>query len=407
MRLRFGAIVPVLTLAAATTASPARAQQLVVPQAASLPRLDANNKDVGKRPLALNPEGISLQDCRDDIRLRISYTATGFVANDRIEVWAARTGQDCGQVTQRSGATQRCWKVVADRLPRAVDELIVPVRAIIADDFSQTGTPVTPSADICGKIDLATFQLQILFLRPSSGENAVTKVDVSIKADTVGPPALSGVRTLPGDTRLRVTWDSLGEGGVTDQTGVRVYCVPAGGSGEGGTTTRTETVCDDAGTDDADLDGGAPEASCREVTVEVPAASGDCTAAAFTPQDGGSITPDNDFNAKYLCGEIAGNFGSSALAQTVGGQPLVNGTRYAVAVAATDSFSNVGTLSAPVCAVPEETTDFFRDYKRSGGGATGCATTPSELPAGTFAIAGVSFALVVSRLRRRARGRSR
>lgn len=48
MRFRFGVILPVLTVVAATTATPARAQQLVVPQAASLPRLDSNNKDVGR-----------------------------------------------------------------------------------------------------------------------------------------------------------------------------------------------------------------------------------------------------------------------------------------------------------------------------------------------------------------------
>ncbi|MCA9587359.1 MAG: hypothetical protein KC657_18660 [Myxococcales bacterium] len=389
-------------------------QQLNVPLIASLPRFDANGASVKKRALALNPEGISLQDCRDDIRVELQITASGFVANDRVEFWASRSGQDCGAVVQRSGATQQCWKVLPDVVALQQSFSVrVPLRAVIADDKTQGGAPVTPTADICGKIDAATFQLQLLYIKTSSPD-AVSKVPIDIKVDTVGPQALSGVRVLPGDTRLRVSWAAVGEGGVTDQTGVKVYCVPVGQpivERDGGfVTTTTRTVCDDASvvdTSDADADGGVSDvdAGCREVTEEVPVDDAPCSAPEFTPADGGTIVPDNAFAEQFLCGEIAGTQGSSIVATSFRGGPLVNGQRYAVAVAATDSFTNVGSLSAPLCVVPEETTDFFRDYNRAGGKATGCSSTSSEAPAGSIALGGLSLAIVTSLARRRARRR--
>jgi hypothetical protein len=386
----------------------AHGQQLNVPLIKSLPRFDASGASVQKRALALNPEGISLQDCRDDIRVELQITAAGFVANDRVEFWASRSGQDCGAVVQRSGATQQCWKVIPDIVALQQSFSVrVPLRAVIADDKTQGGAPVTPTADICGKIDAATFQLQLLYIKTSSPD-AVSKVPIDIKVDTVGPQALSGVRVLPGDTRLRVSWSAVGEGGVTDQTGVKVYCVPVGQpiveTDAGFVTTTTRIVCDDASAaepSDADADASDVDAGCREVTEEVPLDDAPCTAPEFTPADGGTIVPDSAFAAQFLCGEIAGTQGSSIVATSFRGGPLVNGQRYAVAVAATDSFTNVGALSPPLCVVPEETTDFFRDYNRAGGKATGCSSTSSEAPAGSLALAGLSIAIVTSLTRRR------
>jgi hypothetical protein len=73
---------------------------------------------------------------------------------------------------------------------------------------------------------------------------------------------------------------------------------------------------------------------------------------------------------------------------------------YAVAVAATDAFGNVGPLSTPICEYPEETTDFWKKYREAGGNAGGgCATAGS--PIGSVSVlTGLTIA-VLSMARRR------
>ena len=56
---------------------------------------------------------------------------------------------------------------------------------------------------------------------------------------------------------------------------------------------------------------------------------------------------------------------------SVAGKPLVNGTHYAVAVAGTDAYGNVGKLSTVICEFPEQTSDFWNAYKNAGGESGG------------------------------------
>jgi hypothetical protein len=84
-------------------------------------------------------------------------------------------------------------------------------------------------------------------------------------------------------------------------------------------------------------------------------------------------------------------------ATSVQGNPLANGTSYAVAVAGTDAYGNVGPLSDPICETPEVTTDFWDKYKNEGGAGGGCATagsTEAGAPAASFAF--MAFAALVA-----------
>ena len=163
----------------------------------------------------------------------------------------------------------------------------------------------------------------------------------------------------------------------------------------------------DAGFDaDAAIDGGTVEV-CEDAgtTPDAPPAA-ECSSANFKKEDGSPIFPTADFDAKYKCGEVTGNTGSSAIAQRIGNAPLTNGTRYAIAVAATDRFGNVGLLSDVVCETPELTTDFWDEYRKAGGSAGGCAIGGSEIPVGSMTAMIVGAALAVSAVRRRMTNRS-
>jgi hypothetical protein len=216
-----------------------------------------------------------------------------------------------------------------------------------------------------------------------------------------------------------VTWDNIsGEGGVSALTGVQVYCDPAVPSGT--TTVQVDASCTevpnvpDADVDadvDADIEAGLDDAGTTTVctdggteTVPGPACFSPNFASTNTTDGGsGQIIPDANFNAQYLCGSITGNTGSTVIASSLRGQPLANGTTYAVSVAGTDAYGNVGALSAPICEFPEQTNDFFENYRRAGGQAGGgfCSTTGPGMASGTFATFGIVIAAVLSSLRRR------
>jgi hypothetical protein len=124
--------------------------------------------------------------------------------------------------------------------------------------------------------------------------------------------------------------------------------------------------------------------------------------------NGKNIVPDAVFAGKYECGGFDQTTGNTIVVSGVAGKPLVNGKTYAVSVAALDSFGNVGELASPICQFPEETTDFWRNYRNAGGGAGGgyCSVREPGGPAGTFALGAValffggSLARRVRRLRR-------
>jgi hypothetical protein len=381
----------------------ARAQTMSIYQEKSLPRENAEGKDVTKRPQQLNPEGINLQDCRDDLRIRIPMLIAGFAVNDTIEIWASDQGTKCSDPVQRTSSTALCYKLDGLAQLSTNPTFRIPVKSIIRGRAAEDQL----DADGCRRLNSGTVTLQFLYFKGAPTGTPAQEHELPLKVDTQGPNALTGLRVLPGNTRLTVSWNAVGEGGVADMTGVRAFCVPNPSASGGG---ATQTVCDPV--DEAGDEGGALDASCREVVVggeggTIPDQTGiastgtACSAAEFLGEDGKPRVPDKDFASKYQCGSINTLTGSSLGAESVGGQPLANGTTYAVTAAAVDSFDNIGELSTVVCQWPEPTSDFWREYRGAGGNAGGCSETGVGAPIGSFAAIGIAGALALSALRRR------
>lgn len=394
--------------------TPAFAQATInVANEKSLPRLDKNGNQIAKRPLTLNPEAVNYQDCLDEQQIQFTLIMTGFEANAVIQVWAANAGVDCAQQINRASANQLCWQVAPNvPLTQQVD-VKVPVRNIMsgASPFQANKTDNTVNA--CGKVDLTNLVVQFLYFSPGNTAAAASKKEVPIVVDTVGPNPPTGLKALPGDTRIQVSWDNIsGEGGVSALTGVSAYCDPAQSAAP--TTVTVDGSCtlvpNEASTStDAEVDGEAgteEDAGFTEVCTDggtQTVAGSDCSSPNFVNADGTPVVPSAEFNAKYQCGSITGNAGTTVVATEVGGVPLTNGTRYAVAVAATDAYGNVGRLSSPVCEMPEQTNDFWGGYRAAGGQAGGgfCATSGPGSPAGSLAALGMVVAAAVSMLRRK------
>lgn len=402
--------------------SPARAQAAIaVANEASLPRVDTKGAQIQKRDRNLNPEAVNFQDCKDDQRIRFTLQMSGFVADAIIQVYAANSGVDCGVNTNRSGAAQQCWQVSENVPLQALVNVDIPVRKIMSGVSPFTAIAPDSSENACGKVNLATLAVQFLYFAPGNQNAPTSKKDVSVTVDTVGPRPPTGLKTKPGSGRVFISWDNIsGEGGVTSLTAVRAYCTPSAATGAKTTTidascTLVPREASAVDASDPDAEAGVEDAGFDEVctdggtTVEE---GSECSAPPFEAEmsgEGGTggFVPDREFSDKYLCGESVGATGTTVQADGIAGVPLENLKSYAIAVAATDQFGNVGILSDVLCETPEQTTDFWEGYRSSGGQAGGgfCATTAVGLPAGSAAALAIVCALAVSSLRRRTKDR--
>jgi hypothetical protein len=416
-----------LVLAISLFARPASAQvagagaTITVVNEASLVRTDANGNTIQKRPLTLNPEAVNFQDCVDNQNILFTLQETGFEANAQIQQWASNGG-DCTQQTARSGGVQTCWQLGSNIALQPTVTVSIPVRKIMSGAIPNSPTAPNDSASVCGTVDLSTISVQFLYFSPGQPATAASNQTVSVIVDTVGPDPPTGLSALPGNTRIAVSWNNISGGaavddagsqstggtggGLTALTGVNVFCDPAQG---GATPTPGTPVCTtvpnvvDAG---PDADASTEDAGTTQVCTDggSPTSSSECGSVNLSTSDGGKIQPTTDFINKFGCGSITGNTGNQVVAGSVGGQPLVNGTRYAVAVAATDAYGNLGPLSDVVCETPAPTTDFWNTYKQDGGDAGGgCAVGPADLPLGTLSVLATIAALGASSLRRRRR----
>ena len=380
----------------------------------SLPRLDSNLNSVEKRNPSLNPEGVNLQDCRDNQYISFPLTITG-TGNLIGEIWATDTGAACSDPVQRNSTAAQCYKIPSARFIITPTQTVnINVKEMIKGIGDQSAVT---DASGCRQINLSTIDVWFLAL---SGSTASAQLDVPIRVSTLGPQPLSGVRALPGDTRISIAWDAVGEGGAADVIGVVAYC-DADPQPVGATDGGTADVCTTA---DADPDADAsetPEPTCTTTSTSGTAA-GDpipapgaidsngkaCATSAFTPASGKKLIPDRAFNDKYQCGSVTGT-GNTVVAAKVADKDLVNGKTYAVAVAATDSFGNIGELSAPICQFPEATSDFWRDYRNGGGQSGGgfCSIDGPGIPAGSFSLLMVGVVVGLSSLRRARRSARR
>lgn len=421
MRLLAAAVAVIASVLLYVT--PARAQiSITVANEASLPRLDTKGAQIQKRDRNLNPEAVNFQDCKDDQRIRFTLQMAGFVADAVIQVWAANGGVDCGVNTNRSGAAQQCWPVSENVPLQQLVNVDIPVRRIMSGVSPFTALAPNATEAACGQVNLANISVQFLYFAPGNLNAPASKKDVAVTVDTVGPRPPTGLKTSPGNGRLFITWDNIsGEGGVTALTAVRAYCTQATVTAP--TTTTTDASCtlvprEAAAVDasDPDAEAGVEDAGFDEICTDggsTTTGGDECAAPPFESGgtagvDGGTagIVPDKTFNDQYLCGESVGATGTTARADGVGGKPLVNGTVYAVAVAGTDQFGNVGVLSDVLCEKPEETTDFWEGYRSAGGQAGGgCAAAAVSVPTGSLVGFGLVCAVALSSLRRRMKDR--
>jgi hypothetical protein len=106
---------------------------------------------------------------------------------------------------------------------------------------------------------------------------------------------------------------------------------------------------------------------------------------------GGADVPGTEFR----CGT------AQQTSRTANATGLVNGVPYNVAVAAFDTFDNIGPLSEPTCKAPQPVTGFYKAYRDSGGRGGGgfCSFSPRREPMPLVILLGLASCLVLRRRR--------
>ncbi|MEZ4220730.1 MAG: hypothetical protein R3B13_07345 [Polyangiaceae bacterium] len=348
---------------------------------------------------------INYDDCIKNDIFSWTVTLSGF-SGTILEVWVGQ-GADCTDSKVRSDG--QCWKVYSDSSPGG--GVTETVKVAVRDVVSQTG-PATGTAADCERTDYPTAGQKVtLYFMLIDGDTVKTHVTFDdVKIDLVGPPAPSGVSAGIGENRLVINWKAPN---AEDLSGYRLYCDPPPGSAASSPASHPMAVgdaaLDGAAGADAATDSGSDAASDATASGGAGGTAGSAGASgsAGTTASGGSAGSGNPAcpsalvsgsrpDSKYQCGTI-----ESAIADSAEARSLVNGTTYAVAVAAVDRAGNSGPLSKVACGTPQEVNDFFELYRRAGGEGGGgfCSLTGSKSHSLLWLLAAVGVGFVLRRRR--------
>ena len=328
--------------------------------------------------------------------------------NYALEVWA---GTSCDQTTARPpSGTATCWRVADSVQPQTIiiNNVKVPVRTLLSGrtggnntgtdtdtgtstggtggtDASGGGTGITGGTDsssggtasgTAGSSSVPagtpsectptsavllpqTLSIYFLMLDSNQALGGQAQYKITYKLNAPGPP--NAVTAGTGENSAPISWTATTS---TDTTidGYQLYCDPAPGQ---------------AGVDESGIewDPNILPVSCPESSILVEGAR-----------------PDD----KYKCG-TANKTSTRATASN-----LVNMVPYSVAVASTDTYRNVGTVSTPAaCAIPQPVTGFFEAYRGAGGEAGGgfCSFSRHGRPVLLVTVLGLGLCLVLRRRR--------
>ncbi len=456
-------------------ARPARAQTsddggttgLTIALATSITHVLPSGADF-TRDSSLTPTGINFEDCEEDASLVFPLVVSGTAADAKGYLLYAFAGTDCnagGAAVEPNVAGSTCWPIAAGAIGFAVGsslEVKIRARQILAQANLTTKTTYSEVASgddsMCHtQPTSAPLQLSVFFVFGTTATLTEVGGYVSpgVGADLAAAAPPSTVSVGIGHTLLLPDWSPVSD---SDIVGYNVYYLPVaaadagvsnvcreagssadgGDGGDGGAVTSTcdnESTIDSSPLADASADGGVPYApngiSC---TSPFPAGSTSsqtsATSDVVTYDDGGtgtisttatiaalSMQPREVKKGAYPFVDAAGATATSA---TING--LTDETEYAVAIAATDAYGNVGALSTftgksssdtsiCTCQWPQPVSDFWTSYAGAGGKAGGgfCSASAADAPedAGCCAMVIGAAAIFVLRRPRRRRVSSR
>jgi hypothetical protein len=321
--------------------------------------------------LATQPIGI--RDCQGETwRFRVNFRLSGTSTPTGLEYWIGAEMATCGMSTNRTGTTQRCWRIeggsprqnITPTIPTFSDMIDIPAARII--DPVNGNCTASPTGSTTGSVYLSLLTVPL-------NDTSLQTPAYAISYDLQAPDAPTNPTATGGESEATVEWSyqgsstSTSEAGATttsrDLYGFWILCDPSPNvTTDGGTSA-------DAG--DAGLD--ASDTGSNEHTFGDDAAvGGSCGTGAF-PINEQNFTDEALFR-RYQCGFVS----AGANQTTVTG--LTNGQPYRFVVVAQDLAGNRTLSTVSSCVVPGPVTDFWESYRGAGGGAKtlACAAGPAR-----------------------------
>jgi hypothetical protein len=316
------------------------------------PERIVNGVDLGSstRPMNLNPNGVSYDDCIKNMTLRFSVNVSGF-NGQALQVWATKSGDCTADTTRGVGSVPTCWLVNGGnaslvQLTSNTITIDVRVQDLVGPQNSPPNPPtlVREGSNAClAQPSFASVAMDIWFLPLSSGKYPGSGAyDYSITTDLVGPPpptgssSTGGPTIADGDTLFVVNWNPNSD---ADTVGYDIYIDPIPGQGTTPATlgadaaTTTILVCPDASssavaTDAAGLDspsdGPEDAVSSTDATSDV-TSTPDATMSDASAVDAGCYTrvvssmtgPTSSCTSTLLSSGIVQDSGGSTTTTTV------------------------------------------------------------------------------------------
>jgi hypothetical protein len=361
---------------------------------------------------------VSRSDCLLDDVISFPLVVSNY-AGSNLEVWATQsTSDDCTTETARTTASATCWQVY--RVIPSNTTITVPIRV---QDFAQrppttSGIGVGTDASCEGTTSTGQpVKLWFMFLQGATQVGQAQSWQTTV--DLLGPAPPSVSELGPGNGMLKLSWSINSD---PDVVAYRTFCEDLGaqtaimtyeaGAPRPEASIPPPATCDAGASEDGGEDGGSTEdagdtaeagtegdAACKPMPPDVSdSGSGptaDCPASFLQGQ---TLSPEQI--KKYECGST----GRTATSVTITG--VINGHKYAVAVAASDLVENAGALSSVQCAIPVLTDSFDQVYRNAGGTAGGnsfCSVGVGSGVARSTLWPGAAFAAVVALRRWRRR----
>jgi hypothetical protein len=412
------AVVAPKAVRAQTTAGPS-----ITASGQVAPHRIVNGNDLGEstRSANLNPLGVNYSDCIQDMTLRFAVNVSGFTGADSLQVWASKSS-DCTSTADRMvGMPPACWllnqgdtglvqqSAAARNYDVRVQDLVGPQNA------PPTGGAYSrqDSSACSAQPTFLAVPINVNFIAINGGGTADgTAFKYIVKTDLLGPPSPSTTSNFiqPGETLFVVNWSPNSD---SDTAGYDVYLDPAPGQAVVGSARTigsgaacpsmvlTEVGSGSTSGTSSGVSSGAASGSSSSGGLSGIGSSGAASGAVASGVGGiSTILPQYVVGANAVTGSTVS--GLTTGSYTVTG--LQNGVTYTVAVAAVDGSGNVGPPSTQACDYPALVSDFWRTYRKDGGGAGGgfCAFEAVGAPAGsTVAFVGLGAAAIALIRRRR------
>ncbi|HEY3360006.1 MAG TPA: hypothetical protein VGQ83_42535 [Polyangia bacterium] len=389
------------------TLSPGRAAA-APPIAPTAVRIEIGNRTSDGNDISListsdQPKMFNIANCQCGVPRTLKVTIGGASAQAGTTNVYFYLGSNCADQTSRTSSCRQVGN--AHRLSEFFSSSVL--QDVTTDEVV---SPVNPSCTPSNgaKSGSNSFFVMVDFKGDQSFASDTDTVQSLALNYNVQPPGLvTDLAVKAGENALNLTWAVPAD---TDLAYVQVLCgrgeLPVFAPGTFGPVYQSaDTLCPpsgdggvgDGGQEDA---GSAADAGQQDAYV-TPTRSDAGTSAA----DGGVVTGTTAYpefvnlDPRYVC---TGGLGATAASARIDG--LQNGTTYYVAVVAVNKAGNASQVETMVAGEPQEVLDFWEDYKREGGAATGCSVEPIRVGWAGAGLGLLVLGLAVVHLARRGRG---